>query len=252
MDPATIATILLVLQKIAVGAGVAGTVAILRQFPKAMVWFRRYLLGSNILIVGHARAGKTSFYNYLRYDQLADIFPTQRTDKVEATTAYTIELGDQKIDISTSFDIPGDLPISDQVHILRLKRPEAVLVFLSPLPREEMPVDSEWSPADLWLQIFSQQLKILIASEPVVTKKLCCLKIILNKSDLVEKEVMDATCERLRRIVHKELGEILEVKNGVSVIPCTLRGDKGGELEANKVTLELISCLKKRKNIFKK
>jgi GTPase SAR1 family protein len=249
VEPATILIILGILEKIAAGAGAGAILAFAGRSPQAMLWLKRYVLGSNILIVGHARAGKTSFYNYLRHGQLAETLPTQRTDTVETTRSYSIKLGDKVVDISTSLDIPGDLPIGDQIEVIQRKQPHAILVFLSPLSRENLKTEVEWLPAELWLRIFIQQFRILLERDPQLAKKLACLRIVLNKSDLVAQQELTAKCDQLHSILSKELGQAFDTVLA-PIFPCTLMKDKGGELAANTVTLELISCLKKRKKLF--
>jgi len=249
MDPATALIILGILQKIAVGAGVAALLKLAAKSPEAVRWLRRYVLGSNILVVGQARAGKTSFYNYLKHGEFADTHPTEPTDRVSKPMRFPVNRGaDLQFNVSKAFDIPGDLPVSEQIDIVRRKRPKALMIFLSPL-RENV---EGWLPADEWFGQFTAQLRSLLVLDHKVAKHLRCLKVVLNKIDAINDADREQLLDKLHGILEEEWGKLFTTRlKNVKVIPCTLRKDKGGELSAKVIVLELVSCLRKNETLLK-
>jgi len=249
MDPVTAGMLLYIMQS---AAAVPVTILVgylIKNSPKVLAWFKRRLLGRNILVLGHSRAGKTSFYYYLKENLFATTHKYPRTSKAMKMGSFTVDKkGGTRFDVSRGLDVSGELPISLQIEYIKQKKPEAILIMLSPLSREEgIGAAEEWLPATQWLSDFVDHFRQTIANDREVRKKLRVMLVILNKSDLVSPEMAERICGELRGIIQRELKELVgERTKDIKVIPCTLRREKGGELAANTVIVELISCLRNK------
>lgn len=232
MDPLSIT----IVGGLIAGLGVAATLAAARNSPSIMAAVRRYFIGLDFLVVGRPRSGKTSFYNYLRFDRLADEHPTKRTRRLSDKWAFDVDRGgDIKLRIKSAFDIPGELPPSDQAKLITRRAPQVLIVFVSAHDDGAIP----------WLREFLQSLSLELSTEVQLIKRLRSLTIVANKTDLVDDDAVEAVLEEARGEVTASLFSVLgRNERLVDVLPCSLLRSAGGEKAGNNVVLTVVEALK--------
>ena len=237
MDPATIAF----LGSLLAALGAAGAIALARRVPAVMTWFKRYFAGLHLLVIGQQGAGKTSFYNYLRFDCLTDEYPTHSTHRVSKALSFDSDKGGElQLQIKEAFDIPGELEPHVQAELARKRTPEALLVFVS--ATEE--------GAILWLDRLVHHLAIALATDAGFAKKLRCLTLIVNKTDSIAPEEAKRLVTEVHRIIENRLHGVLGSRSRlVDVLPCTLVRTAGGERAANAIILAVISSVRNNRGL---
>lgn len=237
MDPLTIA----IVGGFIAGLGVAGSIALARRSGRVMGWFKRYFLGLEFLVVGHPRAGKTSFYNYLQFGRFADEYPVRPTLRVSDRMRFDVDKGgDLKFSVASSFDIPGELPPPEQVRMIRRRRPQALIVFTS----------ADDPEAVSWLGMLLEDLTIVLAQDRQLARKLRSLTVVVNKRDTVDSEQFDSLVASTRSTVYDRMKKVLGKNvNLVDVVPCTLLRKGGGEKAANEVILAVVESMQLRRRL---
>jgi ribosome biogenesis GTPase A len=210
------------------------TTELAKRTPQTMRRIKAYLLGKNILILGRPAAGKTSFLNYLKEGKLPNERPsTSRTYKPNEAKAFTFnKQGEFEIKVKKGMDVPGLIEIKDQLELLRARKPDMLLVFISLAPvtdRNEPYRDRQdaklWNEESKWLLSFSNELKSIVMGDKILLTKLKAVLFILNKEDLIERETVTArrrqVSEALDRILKPALQENFD---RMEVITCSLYG----------------------------
>lgn len=240
MDPLTIA----ILGGLIAGLGVSAAIAFARRSTRIMAALKRYFLGLEFLVIGHEHAGKTSFYNYLIFDKLADEYPVRPTRTVSPKFSFDVDKGGKlQLRVASAFDIPGELEPSVQVEIIKKRLPGALLIFLSMDNLEFVE----------WLQIFLSELKRMLAVDLQLAKKLKSLTIVINKTDMYNDVEKQKALQSVNETVNNVLESILgKNKNLVEVVACTLIRNKNGEKAANEVLLAVIESYHNTKRLVPK
>ncbi len=96
---------------------------------KVVNWIR----GSEILIVGQARAGKTSFIDYFQYGILDFEDETEKTYQIEITPTFKIKMGRNtslELKVKKGVDVPGQIGAIEHANIAYSRNPHAIVVIL--------------------------------------------------------------------------------------------------------------------------
>lgn len=215
--------------------------ASLRHGPKTLKAARRRLAGTRMSVVGPAHAGKTTFYNYLRYGSFAEELPALETTRVGKPLSFDIERGGEiKLQIRSARDIPGEYTPKEQVQEIQRANPDAVIVFLA----LDHPEHTDW------LRALLRELDSALRADWSLTQKLRSLLIVLNKSDLVATPDITSVAATVSDVARSELSQTLGTNlKRIEVIPCTLKTRKHGAAAAGTVVLRLIRSLRDRSTL---
>lgn len=144
--------------------------------------------GKNLVIVGPARVGKTTFAEYLRRGTLEDEDAFKpRTTEVEESASFAVGKGKNQtvlLRVRSEVDVPGHHTPVEQVKIIGENRPEAI-VIMSDLSRPYDGVDG----FSAWLRDFCDRFIYSLQQHPELGEHLRCMLIILNKKDRFPHDV---------------------------------------------------------------
>jgi GTPase SAR1 family protein len=238
LDPVTLA----IISTIIGGIITAVIIDVARHSPKVMTWVKLYFLGLDFLVVGHDDAGKTSFYNYLRFDQFADQYPTKDTTNISEIKPFNIDKGgDLQIPIKKAWDIPGSLNPSEQAELLVKERPKVLIIFIS----------ADYPKASQWLRSFLISLREVLFNNARVSSKLFSLTVVLNKVDKIpDKADREQLIIETRRTINEILQPLLMSNvRLIDIVECTLYSSKGGEKSANEIILSAVDAIRKKQRL---
>lgn len=240
MDPFTFAIITGIIATLG-GAVIIGAA---QYSPRLMRRVKRWFLGTNFVILGPRKAGKTSFLNYLKLNQLADVYPTNSTLKITETGSFTVDKGgDLSLEVSEGFDTPGDLSTKDQLDVAIRERPETLILWTSLTDPK----------AGEWLASTCLHLNNRLLEDPAMAKRLKSLTVVMNKQDEVSDNLVAERKKEFESIISKTLRPAFEDNvDKVAILPCTLVRDKGGEKAGNAVLLNIASSLIKAKPLTRR
>ena len=147
---------------------------------KVVNWIR----GSEILIVGQARAGKTSFIDYFQYGILDFEDETEKTYQTETTSTFKIKMGrDTSLEliVRKGVDVPGQVGAIEHANIAYSRNPQAVVIILD----ITTPLTGESDRASYsWLKEFCLHYeKLWITKGKKRKNKLKSMVVVINKID---------------------------------------------------------------------
>ena len=240
MDPFTAA----ILAGIIATVGATAILGAVKYSPRAMRWVKRWFLGTEFVILGPSLAGKTSFLNYLKHDQFADIYPTKGTVRVTKINSFSANKGgDFNLEVSEAFDTPGTLDVDDQIGIVIKEKPETLILWTSLTDPK----------AAVWLSSICLYLNNRLLEDQALAKKLKSLTVVMNKQDEVADDIIKEQKDKFHSIISKVLRPAFgDNVDKVSILPCTLVKANGGEKAANNVLLTIASSLIKAKPLARR
>ena len=229
----------------AIGVSV-GVELIKRTAPSGIAVVRTWIGGQKVLILGPARAGKTSFYDYLRYGVLEHEQETEKTVETEKSATFSVRIGrDSALELKVrgSFDVPGQLGPIEHALIAKKKKPNGIVVIL----------DSS-SPASggaerssrAWLVEFCKHLDEHLRQTASFRNRLRALVFVANKVDKISEEKAARIVSSYRATIQKHLAYSYSTKvEAIPVLPCVLVQGSAGAAMADAVIVRLAKALKK-------
>jgi hypothetical protein len=184
-------------------------IALPSGMSRAVAW----ATGKEILVVGAAQSGKSSFGDYVRFGVLERPGQTDRTDRETATRTFSVEAGRNmslKMSVSTLREYPGHEPPEFHARIAAKRRPHALFVM----------VDSTSPTWDSWLEVFFRELNGEVARNQKVLKRLRHLAVVINKMDKVGVAVIESQKKRIDELALTTLHNLGARARGISVAPC--------------------------------
>lgn len=237
MEPLTIA----ILGGLTATVGGGALIALAKSSPTVMRFLRQRLAGADLLILGRAGAGKTSFWNFLRHGIFADVYPPMSTIRAQKVRAFTVKRPDDNdLDIKTSEDIPGEWEPDEVMTVISRQRPDLIVVLCSA-------ADDEATP---WFRAFCTSLNGLLLDDRPVAKKLKAILVVQSKIDLVSGDALERQEELLRNTLASELTASLQHNaKEIPVARCTFFKSEGGEPRANELVLLMTRLLNSRDSL---
>jgi len=92
-----------------------------------------WLTGNEVLILGPARAGKTSFVDYLRYGVMEPEQETEKTLGVEKTASFRVRIGRDaslELKLKRAVDVAGQIGPIEHARLVEEKKPHAIIIML--------------------------------------------------------------------------------------------------------------------------
>lgn len=185
-----------------------------RTAPTGIAYIKSWLKGKTIIVVGQARAGKTTFIDYFEHGLFNDEAETGKTKEITPSARFNVKLGRDltlEMNIKTVLDIPGQIGATAHANETFNNNPDAVIIILdltSPLNGK----DSDRASA-AWLEEFCKHLESKWRAKKRKNNRVKTIILILNKLDKF-KGNMDRYRKTYRKILENELreakGQIIE------------------------------------------
>jgi GTPase SAR1 family protein len=203
-----------------------------------------WLTGHEVLVLGPARAGKTSFVDYLRYGVLEPAQQTEKTLNIEKTTTFTVKIGRDaslELKVKRAVDVAGQVGPIEHARIAERRRPHAVVVLLDLSAPVTGKSDRASGP---WLIEFCKHLDERIRTNAKMRKRLKTIIFVANKYDSQSTEAAGKRIEAFRRIVRKHLGMSFSTRvDSIPIMPCTLVLTENTTSLADSVIIRLAKAL---------
>jgi hypothetical protein len=170
--------------------------------PTGLAWLSTKFFGVNLLVLGERRSGKSSFANYFEYGVLLPQgTTTPRTLKERDTASFVIATGRDKslrMHVRRVTDTVGHATIKEQIDLISRRCPHILMVFVD--------ISRDWDIEDddfgsRYLSLFLEELNSRSARVSKISSKLKHMCIVLNKVDLVAKDVVKKKNEEIKRLL---------------------------------------------------
>jgi GTPase SAR1 family protein len=221
-----------------------GVAIIQRAAPSGIALVRSWLKGKEVLVVGQARAGKTTFIDYFHYGLFEDEKETFKTVDVRRSARFDVKMGrDAALELSVKavVDLPGQVGASAHADEAFQRRPHAV-VLITDLTR---PLHGEPDRASsAWLREFCRRLEARWRADRKKRNRLMSVIVVMNKSDKAQEQSVAAARREFRKILDQELrdarGRMLE---DIAIMPCTMVTNPDGTKAIDAVIAHLAKAL---------
>lgn len=222
-----------------------GIAIIERAGPSALTFLKSLLRGKRVLILGQARAGKSTFRDYLEHGIFEDERETDKTPEVKPGPRFTIKVGRNaalELSFKTVVDTPGQVGPVEHANLAYQHRPHALLIFTdltSPLHGEPERASATW------LSEFCRRLESKWrVNEQKRTNRIKSVILIMNKSDKVGKDIVDLHKKEFRTIFTTELRDARgKMIDEVEIRPCTLVTNPQGTRAVDSIIVHLAKAL---------
>jgi GTPase SAR1 family protein len=220
-----------------------GLAVVQRTAPTGISLVRSWLKGKDVIVVGQARAGKTTFLDYFQYGLFEDEKETSKTVDVTHTARFNIKMGrDSALEliVKTAIDVPGQngpIALADLVY----KQSPRAIVIMTDLTS---PLRGERSSRE-WLFEFCKRLESKWRVERGrKTNRIRSMILVMNKRDKVDERREQAIRTAFRKILDVELKEARgEMLDEIAIMPCTLVTNPKGTKMADSVIAHMAKSL---------
>ena len=182
-----------------------------------------WLTGHEVLILGPARAGKTSFVDYLRYGVLEPEQETEKTLDVETTATFRVKIGRDaslELRVKRAVDVAGQVGPIEHARIAEKRRPHALIVLLDLSAPITGTSDRASGP---WLIEFCKYLDEGLRMNTAMRKRLRTIIFVANKRDTQTGDSATKRIEGFRKIIKRHLSTSLATKvDSIPIMPCSL------------------------------
>jgi hypothetical protein len=191
-----------------------------------------WVTGNEILILGPARAGKSSFSEYLQYGLLEPEQETATTILPHKSASFRLKVGKGssfEMKVKRAVDVAGEIGPIEHARLVEDRKPHAVVVVLD----LDAPIGGRARNATSpWVTKFCRHLKQRLAETPKMKKRLRSIVFIANKRDKVDETTATQRMAIYKEIIRKHLGEAFgPLSESGFVLPCILvRNPRGTEL----------------------
>jgi hypothetical protein len=168
-----------------------------RLIPKGVELLQSWWSGRRLLILGPARAGKTSFLKYLESDILFPERPTKITAKVEKGDSFIFSLGEKrktKVRIWKPRDVPGQVAPEEHVLYVERYKPDCIVIVLDATKFFLDPPDPSNCSLE-WLREFCRQFNSVLIRNKKLARHLRSMTVIMNKWDKIPCSGRNSTAD---------------------------------------------------------
>jgi hypothetical protein len=200
--------------------------------------------GHEVLVVGPARAGKTSFVEYLQYGILEKEQETATTVDPHKSASFRVKIGRAEaleLRVRRTVDLPGEYGAMSHAQATQKRRPKAVVVVLN----LSAPVSGASKHATgPWLITYCKHLASKLRRDEKLRKKLRCIMFVANQHDKIKEDAAAKKIEALRGIVERHLGDSFDPGTSfLHVMPCVLVANPSNSELADAVVIRLAKAL---------
>jgi hypothetical protein len=179
--------------------------------------------GHEVLVVGPARAGKTSFVEFLQYGVLEKEQETAKTTTPHKSASFRVKIGRSEaleLKVRSTMDLPGEAGATEHARKAKLRKPQAIVVILdisAPLAG-----NSKYASGP-WLTTFCKQIAANLRNEPKFKKRLRCLIFVANHYDKLATSSAQRKIDALRSLAEKHLESSFDPGSDcMPFLPCVL------------------------------
>jgi GTPase SAR1 family protein len=218
----------------------AGVDLIFRAAPKGFAFVKSWWIGKEILIIGQARAGKTTFREYLQYDIFEDVKDTIETPDIEPSARFNLELGKNSslgLIISTAVDIPGQVGAVAHANLAFERNPHALLIVLD----LTTPLQGEPDRASAaWLMRFCRRYEARWRSNRRRKNRIKSVIIVMNKADKMDEQIIANKKQEYQNIINTELRDARgSMIQEIAIMPCSVVTNPRGKMLVDSVIRQL-------------
>jgi hypothetical protein len=192
--------------------------------PKGWAALRAWLRGKRLLIIGQARAGKTTFRKYLQWGLFDDEHDSVVTPELEASERFSIDVGRNaslQWFISTAIDSPGQVGPVEHANVAYEQNPDVIIIVLD----LTTPLDGEPDRASgAWLQTFCRRFEVKWrVNNKRKRNRLTSLMVLTSKFDKVPAADSETRKMRYREILNNELREGRgKMRGDIKIVECVM------------------------------
>jgi GTPase SAR1 family protein len=215
-----------------------------RPAQRGLARLTTWAAGHEVLVLGPARAGKTSFAEYLQYGILEKEQETATTVNTHQSASFRVKIGRSdalELKVRRTVDLPGEYGAMKHAQTVEERKPRAVLVILNlsaPL------MGASKHATGPWLVTFSKYLASKLRTDEKLRKKLKCILFVANQRDKIEETLAAKKIAAIRRIVEKHLGDSFEPgATAIQIMPCILVENPNFTALADAVIVRLAKAL---------
>jgi GTPase SAR1 family protein len=191
--------------------------------PKGFALVRSWWAGKEILVIGQARAGKTTFRDYLQYGLFEDAKDTAETPDIEPTDRFDVGIGRDaalKLIVSTAVDCPGQVGAVEHANLAFERNPHALIIVLdltTPLLGEPDRASASW------LTRFCKRYEAMWRVNRKRRNRIKSIIVVMNKVDRMDQATVENHKQEYRRIVDTELRDARGTMIAeIAVLPCSV------------------------------
>ncbi len=205
--------------------------------PKGWGLLRSWWVGKELLIIGQARAGKTTLRDYLQLGEFDDAVPTEETPEIEETERFQLTVGNEsplKLIVTKAIDTPGQVGAVADANYAYDRNPHALIIVLD----LTTPFEGEPDRASgAWLRRFCRRYETLWRANPKKKKsRVKAIIVVMNKADKVDVTTVETRTKEYRFIVDSELKNAKgKMTDSVGVLPCSVVTNAQGKKLVNRV-----------------
>lgn len=215
-----------------------------RVVPRGIGVVRSWLKGKTIAVVGPARAGKTTFIDYLQYGLFEDEKETVKTSRTNPSARFDVKVGREsalELNVKSAIDVPGQVGAVEHANVVFQHRPQAIVLLLDPTHK-----NGEDS-ADQWLSHFCRHLETLWRAKGPRGNRTRIMVVVLSKRDKVDSHTIEACRSKLKAILEERLasarGKMVEE---IMVYPCCLVSNPNGPKDVDAVIAHVAKSLARK------
>jgi len=206
-----------------------------------------WITGNELLILGPARAGKSSFSEYLQYGILEPEQETATTITAHKSASFRLKIGKSsslEMKVKRAVDVAGEIGAQEHARLAEERAPDAIVVLLDLSAPLTGKAKSATGP---WLTSFCSHLKQRLSENPKVRKKLKTLIFVANKYDKTQQAQGDKLIAAYRKIIKKYFQDAFgPLAESVFILPCVLVQNSKGATMADAVISRLAKSLAPR------
>ena len=207
-----------------------------KQSANKWGYFREWMRRQDVFIVGQARAGKTTFVDYIQHGLFREEQETHKTLEVTTGKQVTVAVGkNDLLNISIrAIDVPGQAQANEHARLAFEKNPHAILIFLDLSTSLNAKIEKG---SVAYLTEFCDRLNALCRLRDRRRCRLKTLIVVANKLDKVSTEKWEQAKKAFNTAI-RTLNEALGRMTTPPVVrPCVMvENAEGDKLVANVVT----------------
>ena len=194
-----------------------------RPATSSLARVHTWLTGHEVLVLGPARAGKTSFVDYLQYGVPEPEQETDKTITTRKTATFSVKIGRDsllELKVRRAVDVAGQVGPIEHARIAETRKPHALVVLLdlsAPLAgRSERATGT-------WLVEFCKHLDGRLRTNAKMRKRLKTIIFAANKRDTLDEAGAAKRIDAFRKIVKRELSQSFSTRvDSIPIMPCIL------------------------------
>ena len=198
-----------------------------------------WLTGHEVLVLGPARAGKTSFVDYLQYGVLEPQQETSKTMDLKKSATFRLKIGrDSSLELKVRgvIDVAGQIGPIEHAKIVEKRVPHAVVILID--------LSAPVTKSAEWLSEFCKHLDERLRNNPRMKKRLKTILFVGNKHDTITPDVFARRAESFKRIIKKHLMMAMPTAvDSMPIMPCVLVDLDGAVAMADAVIIRLARAL---------